>query len=271
MQVRVVGAHNLETRDTRHTCFLIDGTVAIDAGSLAAALDDEQRARLSAVLATHMHFDHTRDIPTLALAAHEMGRQLSVYSLPSTLEGVRRHLLDGEVYPDLTRPLNGAPAACRFEEIAPGAPFAVGALQVSALPVVHTVPSVGFILWEQRGDCIAISGDTSGGLAGFFSHEPKPQVLFVEVTFPNRLDHRARVTGHLTPTTLAKEVQAAQARGLPVPRIVAVHIGYFFRHEILAELAQLPANAGVDVTVGHEEMQIDTRSSQLVLSRGVAT
>ena len=35
MQVRVLGAHNLETNETHHTCFLVDGVLAIDAGSIA--------------------------------------------------------------------------------------------------------------------------------------------------------------------------------------------------------------------------------------------
>ena len=38
MQVRVLGAHNLETDATHHTCFLVDGVLAIDAGSIATTL-----------------------------------------------------------------------------------------------------------------------------------------------------------------------------------------------------------------------------------------
>ncbi|MCH7670404.1 MAG: FHIPEP family type III secretion protein [Acidobacteria bacterium] len=39
MQVRVLGAHNLETKETHHTCFLIDGVLAIDAGTVSEPIN----------------------------------------------------------------------------------------------------------------------------------------------------------------------------------------------------------------------------------------
>ena len=51
MEIRVLGAHMLESRDTRHTCFLIDNIMALDAGSLAASsalwdsVDEAYRSR----------------------------------------------------------------------------------------------------------------------------------------------------------------------------------------------------------------------------------
>ena len=65
MEIRVLGAHMLESRDTRHTCFLIDNVMALDAGSLASALTVSEQAKVAAVLLTHRHFDHIRDLPTL--------------------------------------------------------------------------------------------------------------------------------------------------------------------------------------------------------------
>ena len=58
MKTRVLGVHNLETKHTRHTCFLIDGSLALDAGSLASTLSVEELAGIRAVLLTHHHFDH---------------------------------------------------------------------------------------------------------------------------------------------------------------------------------------------------------------------
>ena len=43
MHVRVLGAHNLETTKAHHTCFLIDGKIAIDAGSLVSTLGMDER------------------------------------------------------------------------------------------------------------------------------------------------------------------------------------------------------------------------------------
>ena len=43
MRVRVLGAHQLETRDTRLTSFLIDGVLAVDAGSITSGLTLEEQ------------------------------------------------------------------------------------------------------------------------------------------------------------------------------------------------------------------------------------
>ena len=67
MRVRVLGAHQLETRDTRLTSFLIDGVLAVDAGSLTSGLTLEEQESVEAILITHHHFDHCRDLLTFGL------------------------------------------------------------------------------------------------------------------------------------------------------------------------------------------------------------
>ncbi len=81
MQIRVLGAHNIETRETRHTCFLIDGVLALDAGSLVSALTPPELTRVRAVLLTHGHLDHIRDIPSLALVTLDEPGHVDVYGL----------------------------------------------------------------------------------------------------------------------------------------------------------------------------------------------
>jgi phosphoribosyl 1,2-cyclic phosphodiesterase len=113
MEVRVLGAHN------RQSGYLIDGVLAVDVGSLASALSPAEQGGIQAILLTHRHLDHTRDIPTLALMTLDDPRQIDVYSLPETLEGVHAHLLDGDVYPDFTKKLTDAPPKYRFQPIEP--------------------------------------------------------------------------------------------------------------------------------------------------------
>ena len=128
MQVRVLGAHNLETNTTHHTCFLVDGVLAIDAGSLASTLGADEQRRVSTVLLTHLHFDHARDLPTLGLATIDEPTAIDVFGEQRTLDSVRAHLLDGEVYPDLTRGLNEGPPSLRFCSLNEGEPLSVGGL-----------------------------------------------------------------------------------------------------------------------------------------------
>ena len=55
----------------------------------------------------------------------------------------------------------------------------------------HPVPTVGYIV-GANGTRVGFSGDTGGKLMSFFTHDRAPQVLFVDVTFPDRLAERAR-------------------------------------------------------------------------------
>ena len=57
MKIQILGAHNIETRETRLTSLLVDGILALDAGSLSSGLSIEDQCEVKAVLLTHRHFD----------------------------------------------------------------------------------------------------------------------------------------------------------------------------------------------------------------------
>ena len=114
MQIRILGAHNLQSSCTRQSAYLVDGVLAVDMGGFSSALNAAEQGEVRAILLTHRHFDHTRDIPTLGLMTLDDPKQIDVYSLPETLEGVRTHLLDGDIYPDFTKKLTDAPPKYRF-------------------------------------------------------------------------------------------------------------------------------------------------------------
>ena len=68
MHLRFLGCHHTETAKTRLSSILIDGDVVLDAGAITSTLSAEEQNRIKAVLITHCHYDHIRDLPTLALA-----------------------------------------------------------------------------------------------------------------------------------------------------------------------------------------------------------
>lgn len=257
MDVRILGAHNLETRHTRHTCLLIDGVLGLDMGSLASALTSAEHGMVRAVLLSHQHIDHIRDLPTLALSTLDDPTPIDVYSLPETLESARAHLLDGVVYPDFTQGLNDLPPKYRFQPVEPWKEFRVLGYDVKPVPVPHAVPALGFIVKSDSGGCVAYTGDIGGELQPFLRNARDamfPQVVFVDVTFPNRLEWRAKVSGHLTPGMLHGELRAAMESGSgELPRIVAVHRDVGTADEVVAELSDVARDLGVDLAPGYEE------------------
>ena len=256
MEVRIIGAHNLQSSCTRQSCYLIDGVLAVDMGSLASGLSPAEQREIMAVLLTHRHFDHTRDIPTLALMTLDDPKQIDVYSLPETLESVRTHLIDGDVYPDFTKKLTDAPPKYRFQPIEAGVRFKVLDYEVLPVPVPHPVPSVGFIIRSNSGGTVAYTGDTGGDLLPFFKGEITPEVVFVDVTFPSRLEFLAKLTGHLTPGLLREQLLEAMEANLKIPKLVAVHMNVPNREEVIPEVHALADELGIDLSLGKEDMSV---------------
>ena len=262
MDVRILGSHNLPSSDnrhntgTRHTCFLIDGVLGLDMGSLASALSPIEQGQILAVLLTHRHFDHIRDLPSLALMTLDDPRPIDVYSLSETLEGVLAHLINGDIYPDFTKKLTDAPPKYRFHPVQPWAQFKVLDYEVKPIPQPHPVPCVGYIVRSSSGGCMAHTGDTGGNLLPFFQDQLAPQVLFIDVTFPNRLESLAKLTGHLTSGLLRDQLLGVMSAKLSLPRMVAVHIGVPYLEEVVQEVTSLANELGVDLSPGDEDMVV---------------
>ena len=257
MQVRILGAHNREVQRIRHTCFLLDGVVAIDAGSLMTALTPSEQERIDAILLTHRHFDHVRDLPSLGLATLGNPGTVSLYSLRETLDEISSRLMDGVLYPNFTEDLSGNGPKYRLHPVTPGEAFTVQGYAVRPVSVPHGAPSVGYIVHSPGGRSFAYAGDTGGGLLPFFQDPFKPDPIFVEVTFGKRMEERAKLTGHLTADLLRREIMEATERNLVVPGIIVVHRDPDHEEEITEELADVASELGVDMTLGWEDVTVD--------------
>ena len=67
MNIRFLGAHNSESKDVRPACLLIDNVLAIDAGGLTSSLTFSEQLAIKALLVTHHHYDHIKDIPMMGM------------------------------------------------------------------------------------------------------------------------------------------------------------------------------------------------------------
>ena len=67
---------------------------------------------------------------------------IHVYGLSATIESVHAHLLDGLVYPDLTKELNDSPPRFRSHSVEPDVPFETLGYTVKPVAASHPVPGL---------------------------------------------------------------------------------------------------------------------------------
>ena len=95
MKIRVLGCHGGETPRHRTSSFLVDDTLAIDAGALTSALELPDQHKVQAVLISHAHMDHVRDLATIAdNRCQQGGPPLEIVGLRSTLDVLRKHFFN---------------------------------------------------------------------------------------------------------------------------------------------------------------------------------
>ena len=254
MKVRFLGAHNCESQETRLVSLLVDDVLALDAGGLTSGLSFSAQLKLKAVLLTHEHYDHIRDIPTLAINLYLRRASINIYSLSPVADVLKTYLLNDKLYPNfLERPVS-APTL-RFTALEPLKPVPIEGYSVMAVPVKHSPFSVGYQITSPDGQVLFFTGDAGPGLAEYWPHV-SPQLLITEVTGPRRLDDPMRGSGHLTPNLLKAELIAFRGLKGYLPRVATVHMSPHLEAEIATELAAVAEELHATITVAHEGMEL---------------
>jgi cAMP phosphodiesterase len=246
MELRVVGCHGGETPKHRTSAFVIDERLAIDAGSLTSGVDLKSQFRLSACLVSHAHLDHVRDLATIADNRCQADCDpLIVAATRGTIAVLKKHFFNNLLWPDFSVIPNKSRPTIQFLELKPERRVQIAGYTVRSVLVDHTIESSGFIV-EGPDATIAYSGDT-GPTDRFWEllrKEPKLKALLMEVSFPNREQKLATVSGHHTPRTLARDLKKfGKPKDLPT---LLYHIKPVFQSEVEQECARLK---GVNLTV----------------------
>jgi cAMP phosphodiesterase len=226
------------TPEQRLTCFLIDECVAVDAGSIALALNTEQRAKVRDIIVTHPHMDHIASLPIFIDDLFETLRTpVRVYATPEVIELLERDIFNWNVYPRFSELKNEFGPVMEYVPIPKGEKFKIAHLTVTAVPVNHIVPTVGLLVSDGKSS-IAFSSDTSetDEFWEVINRAPHLDALLVEASFPNSMAKLAEVSRHFTPASLQRDLQKLHHNGLD---ILAVHIKPAYRQMVIDELKAL--------------------------------
>lgn len=238
LDLKVLGCHGGETPRHRTSSFLLNDTVAVDAGAITSSLSLEEQRRIEAVVVSHAHMDHVRDLATIADNRCQQGAPpLEIVGTPATLAALKTHFFNDLLWPDFSKIETPGGKTITYREVRPEQSVRVCGLDVTPVLVDHTIETAGFVIADDER-AIAYSGDT-GPTERFWQVLAATEnlaALLMEVSFPNDLADLAGVSGHHTPASLGDELAKLADEELP---ILLYHIKPVFHAKVTRELAKI--------------------------------
>jgi ribonuclease BN (tRNA processing enzyme) len=236
MKVRILGSAGAELPDFRPPAFLLDDHLLLDAGTIGSVLTEEEQWKIHTIFITHAHLDHVRSLPALAdnIIIKNQLHSVSVLSSAEVISALRSHLFNNIIWPDFTAIPTSENPVIRFTELTPSHTYSVNGYQVTAIPVNHTVPTVGYRV-TSGNRTLVYTGDT-GPTENIWTYCSGVDALIVEVSFPNSMEDLAQLTKHLTASMLVGEL--AKIDVLP-KRILVTHPKPQYYAPILKEINEL--------------------------------
>lgn len=235
MKLRVLGCSGgIGGRHQRTTSFLVDHDILIDAGTGVTELSIAELAAIDHVFLTHSHLDHIAALPLmLDTVADRRTKPLTVHATEAVLDSLRRHIFNGSIWPDFSVLPSAGQAFMRYRAIELAEPITLDGRRITALPVAHSVPAVGYRL-DSGAASLVFSGDTGpcdafwqavNGIANL-------RHLIVECAFPNREQRLAQRSRHFCPDLLAAELNKLQ-------RPCQIHITHLKPGQIETTMAEI--------------------------------
>lgn len=217
MRIQVLGGFGGESLQCRMTCLLINGRIALDAGSLSQVLSIEQQVEVHTILLSHSHMDHTNSLPFFIENVYgKSEKAIDIHASTATVYSIRKYLFNNATWPDFTRLPNHLLPAMLFHELETEVPLVIDGVTFTPIKVDHLIPTHGFLI-EQNGSAVLWSSDTgpTSRLWEIANRTPNLKAICIDTSFDNALQPIADVSLHLTPQTLEVELRKLQ-RKVPI-------------------------------------------------------
>jgi len=225
------------------TSYIINDTLAIDAGTLGFHGTPKDQERIRNVLITHSHSDHIASLPIFVENVFSGGPDcVTLHGNREVLECLREDVFNDRVWPDFIKlsegPMRETPLV-KLNEIQAGQTLHFGDLELTTVAVDHLVPTLGFIIRE--GESVVVIPSDTGPTEEIWRQVdalPRVDAIFLEVCFPDSMIGLANAAKHFVPSTFRDEVLKVNGNGIKAP-FYAVHIKSRFREKVVEELNAL--------------------------------
>jgi len=219
------------------TSYVINETLAVDAGALAIGLSTEEQLKLRGIVITHTHLDHIFSLPFMLLNLWEDVKEpIQLFATAADFAALKRYIFNSRVWVsfDVLKNDNGPFVVHR--KYRAGESFEVDGLKLTALPVSHTVLTHG-ILIEDDEVAVLFTSDTGATTHIWKTANScdKLKAVFIDLSFPNRLTELAKVSRHHSPETLREEISKVRSD----IQIFGVHLKVPYRERIVEEIVAL--------------------------------
>ena len=239
MKVEILGAYGGQSDTSFLTCFLIDDFLAVDAGCLTQTLNLERQARISDVLISHTHLDHTLSLPFMVDNLFGQTKEpLRVWSHQAVIDGLTRHIFNEVTWPDFAVLPSPEEPSITFSVLKNEVTFAIKHLHITPVFVNHVVPTFAYLVECTRSNAaILFSSDTSntGRIWEAANRQQNLKAIVVDCSFPNDMEDLAVISGHMTPDMLGRDLKKLTNDC----EILIYHIKPMFEDEIMEQLTAL--------------------------------
>lgn len=218
---------------------LVDHDILIDAGTGLTELSIAELAAIDHVFLTHAHLDHIAALPLMIdTVADRRSQPVTVYGTEAVLNTLHKHVFNGAIWPDFSRLPSADHPFMRYQPIELAQTITFAGRSITALPVDHTVPAVGYHL-DSGAASLVFSGDT-GSCDPFWAAVNRIgnlKYLIIECAFSNREQRLAMLSKHLCPDLLAAELQKLE-------RSCEIHITHLKPGQIELTMAEIAGGLG---------------------------